>query len=135
MRAQIEVLLAMWGRWSVRVESRSRGWPSVSPMFRDGLPGGSPGSAPPLGVMDSSDANMEAVDAAIRRLPNVPRECVREMYRRGGSLRAVAGRCGITKETLVKYLNQAHEKLAVDLLGGFSQNPPNSDRVHWCAQQ
>lgn len=132
MRAQIEVLLSMWGRWSVRRGSGGLGFPSVSPMFKDAPRGDSYGSAIPLGF---ADADMEAVDVAVRRLPGVQRLAVVEMYQHGGSLRTVAARMGISDKTLAKYLDAAHEKIALDMADQFPQNPPNSDRVHWCAQQ
>lgn len=132
MRAQVEMLLAAWGQWALKRGSGALGYPSVSPMFRDAPRGDSYGSAIPLGMADS---DMEAVDVAVRRLPGVQRLAVVEMYQFGGSLRAVAARMGISDKTLAKYLDSAHKKIALDMADQFPQNPANSDRVHWCAQQ
>lgn len=132
MRSQVEVLLAAWGWWALKRGSGALGYPSVSPMFRDAPRGDSYGSAIPLGM---ANRDMEAVDMAVRRLPDELRKAVVEMYQRGGSLRAVAARIKISDKTLRKRLDEAYEKIALDMADQFPQNPANSDRVHWCAQQ
>jgi hypothetical protein len=108
MKAQIEVLLSMWGRWAIRRESGALGFPAVSPMFRDAPKGDAFGSALPLGF---GDADLVAVDAAVGRLPSALRLVVLEVYQRGGSLRDVGARMGISYKSVRAYLEVAHERV------------------------
>lgn len=132
MKARIEVLLSMWGKWAIRRESGALGYPSVSPMFKDSPRGDAYGAGVPLGF---SDADMEAVDVAVRGLKPVLFLVVLEVYQRGGSLRVAGDRLGLGKDAVVKYLSAAHEKILVDIDSSSRQNPAHSDIVSQSVQQ
>lgn len=129
MKAQMEVLLSMWGRWALRRAAGGLGYPSVSPMFRDAPSGDSYGSQVPLGI---GEPELLLVDAAVGRLPGVLKLAVIETYQIGGSLRAIGARLGVHHNTLGKYLTEAQLKISLDLELQYRQNPVNSDSFGKC---
>lgn len=108
MISSIDMLLTKWARWVIRGESRSVGYPSASPMFRDTPSTGVYRSSEPFGI-GSSD--YQDVTRAVDSLPAVQKACVLHYYQMGGKGAEVAGRLGIQKAVMFKYLHQAHEHI------------------------
>lgn len=123
MKASIETLLNMWARWAIRRTSGALGYPSVCPMFRDAPKGDAFGSAIPLGF---ATEDIEAVDAAVMRLPSVLRITLIEVYQRGGALRLVAGRMGVSHNSVCKYLKAAHKALDAEMFPSSAVSPAPS---------
>lgn len=128
----IKVLLSRWGRWAIKRDSRAMGYASVSPMFRDAPRGDSFGDAVPLGI---AEADILAVDAAVMRLPDVHRTLIIYIYQRDCSLRAAADRLGVSHQSAGKYLNEAHNKIVLDIEIQCDQNRASFDMVHQCARK
>ena len=129
MKAQMEVLLSMWGRWAVRRAAGALGYPSVSPMFKQMPHGDSYGSQSPLGV---GEPEMLLVDAAVNRLPDAHKLVVLRAYQYGDSMRAIGRRLGITHVTVGKYIAEAHHKISVDIELASNKNPRNSENFDKC---
>ena len=107
--SNVEVLLSAWGRWAVRVETKSIGYSSVSPMFREMRSGNGFGSAPPVGL---NDADLRAVDAAVQRLPVILRATLNEFYKSQCSVRDLALHLGCNHKSASQYLNEARRRVA-----------------------
>ena len=108
-QSSVEILLAAWGRWAIRVETKGIGYPSISPMFREARFGKGFGSAPPVGLNDS---DLRAVDAAVQRLPVILRATLNEFYKSQCSVRDLAKRLGCGHKAAGQYLNEARRRLA-----------------------
>ena len=108
MIAHIDMLLVRWARWSIRSESRSIGFSGCSPMFRDSPSSGVYGSVEPFAV---TSEDFRDVTSAVNALPILLKHCVIEYYQRNGGAEAVAGRLGIKKSVMFKYLHTAHEQI------------------------
>ena len=110
--SNVEVLLSAWGRWAVRVETKSIGYSSVSPMFREMRSGNGFGSAPPVGL---NDADLRAVDAAVQRLPVILRATLNEFYKSQCSVRDLALHLGCSRPSASQYLNEARRRVSKSL--------------------
>jgi hypothetical protein len=108
MISSVDMLLAKWARWSVRSESRAVGYPGASPMFRDSPSSGVYGSSEPFGT---SAGDYQDVTRAVDALPLVLKCCVIEYYLRPGAAVEKAGRLGLKKAVMFKYLHAAHEAI------------------------
>lgn len=108
MIASIDILLSRWARWSICSESRSVGYPSTSPMFRDTPSSGVFGSCEPFGT---STSDYREVTKAVDSLPLVLKACVIEYYQRRTGAEEAASRLGIKKGVMFKYLHSAHEQI------------------------
>lgn len=108
MLAHIDVMLTRWARWSIRSESKSVGFQNKSPMFRDTPSSGVYGSSEPFSL---NHCDFDDVTKAIEALPILLKHCVIEYYLRNGGADAVAGRLGIKKSVMFKYIHSAHEMI------------------------
>ncbi|WP_434513791.1 hypothetical protein AB6Q56_14515 [Dechloromonas sp. ARDL1] len=108
MLAHIDVMLTRWARWSIRSESKSVGFPNKSPMFRDTPSSGVYGSSEPFSL---NHCDFDDVTKAIEALPILLKHCVIEYYLRNGGADAVAGRLGIKRSVMFKYIHSAHEMI------------------------
>lgn len=129
MKAQIEVLLSMWGRWAIRRASGALGYPRTSPMFREMPAGDAYGNSLPL---DVADCDLEAVDRSVNCLPMVLKVVVIEVYQRsvGKSHTEIARVLGVDRKTLGKYISSAHDWIAIDMRNQFPQNTQHLDNFH-----
>lgn len=109
----VDVVLCRWGRWAIRCESGALGFASSSIMACSGDGDGFDSSVP-RGV---SDGDMEAVDCAVRRLPDVLRCVIIGVYvsGQGRSARYHAQFLGISRQALTEYVRQAHQKIVLDI--------------------
>lgn len=105
----IDMQLSIWGKWVVRSESRSLGFPSVCPMFRDASHGGAYGSREPIGVSDM--IYVDQTDRAVQRLENADRVLCVEFYQRGGTAVEIAARLGIKRQRLYERIDAVHQKV------------------------
>lgn len=122
--AWVDALLARWGRWAIRCESGALGFAS-SCALAGGGDGDAFDSAIPRGVIDQ---DMEAVDGAVRGLPVVLRAVVMQVYQHGAGRSDVknATVLGVSRQALVKYLEEAQRKIALDISLMPNNNPVQS---------
>lgn len=124
--AWVDALLSRWGRWAIRCESGALGF-AASCVLGGDLHTNEDGfhSAEPRGLVDD---DMEAVDGAVRRLPDVPRLVVIRVYQfgYGQSDRALAAMLGMSRQAFREYLLLAHRKIALDISVEGSQNQRHS---------
>lgn len=120
----VDALLSRWGRWAIRRESGALGFASSCFLAQSGS-GDGYDSGVPKGVVDD---DMQAVDAAVTRLPKVLRLSVLEVYQlgQGKSDRVLAASLGLHVDTLRKYICDAHRKIALDIERPCAQNLPHS---------
>ncbi len=116
----VDALLARWGRWSIRCESGALGFASSCILACSG-DGDAFDAAIPRGVIDE---DMEAVDAAVRKLLPVHRMVVGQVYKfgHGWSERKNAEALGMSRQAFAQYLCSAQRKIALDISIMGSQN-------------
>lgn len=102
----INLQLSVWGKWAVRQNSRSLGYPRISPMFKDVKHGGGYGSQLPPGACDCE--YVRETDLAVQRLSAHDRALCVEFYQVGGSAVSVAQRLGIARQRLYERLDAVH---------------------------
>lgn len=108
MIAHIDMMLVRWARWAIRSESKSIGFANCSPMFRDTPTSGVYRSSEPFALNHN---DFEDMTRAVNDLPILLKHCVIEYYQRNGGADAVAGRLGIKKSVMFKYIHSAHEHI------------------------
>lgn len=108
----VDQLLKRWGRWSIKSETKSIGYPSTSPMFNKVGRGGESGSREPNGITESDILD---ADKCIRDLPVVLRIVVIEYYTKQSSDRKTAERCGLSRKALSQYISRSHQLIAESL--------------------
>ena len=129
--AGIKTMLAIWGCWAGRQASRSLGYPTVSPMFRDAPRGDGFGSQVPLGVSGGAGPEIYRLDFDISRLPIVQKAALVEVYQIGGSFREIAARMGVKRDALSCWLEKAYTSLVIGIDNGKKggHNPPQFDKL------
>lgn len=117
-KSYIETMLSAWGMWSVANDERARGYAAESAMFREDVASGSFGPRMPRGI-----GNLEIllIDAEVSRLPDVQRMAVCLFYKRGGSVRSLAERAGVRRDTLEAWLAKAHKTVQDGLSRGTAE--------------
>lgn len=120
----VDALLSRWGRWAIRCESGALGFAACS-VLAGGVGGDAFDAALPRGLVDS---DMDAVDVAVRKLPAVLREVVMQVYQFGAGRSDVknAEAIGVSRQALVKYLEEAQRKIALDISLMPNNNPHHS---------
>jgi len=126
MSARIEVMLSLWGKWAIKSATKGLGYPTSSAGFGDYQPpkgdvydqGRAPGGVAEIDIL--------RIDAAINRLPQVLKLVVIHVYQTRQSGRAIAAVLGISVQSLGKYKEEAHRRIAIDTENQCEQNPLHS---------
>lgn len=123
----VDALLSRWGRWALRCESGALGFASSCCLGGGDLHTNEDGyhSAEPRGLIDG---DMEAVDAAVRKLPKGLRLVIVEVYQfsQGKSDRKIAENLGYSRQALQEYVLKAHRQIALDISIEGCQNHAQS---------
>jgi len=104
----IHAQLSAWGRWVIRAESRSHGFPPICPMFRDSRAGRGNYSSGPVIEMGSASAS-EAINKIVAGLSRDRRVLCAEYYVVQGRHCDIAKRMGIHPDTLHKQMHRMQE--------------------------
>ncbi len=104
----IHAQLSAWGKWVIRSGSRSHGFPSVCPMFRDVRAGRGTYSSGTIIEMGSASA-CEAINAIVAALSRDRRTLCAEYYVTQGRHCDIAKRMGIHPDTLHKQMHRMQE--------------------------
>lgn len=111
-------LLARWGAWA---RGRANlGLPSISPMFRDGIP------TPVIGEVDSKIA---AIEAAVCAAPEHHRLVLRDHYLRVAPKVRKAAEMGVTVKVYDRRLHHAERYIretAVEVSQNLRENMPRT---------
>lgn len=117
-KTYIEGMLSAWGMWSVANDGKARGYATESAMFREDVSGGAYGARIPRGI---GNREILLIDAEVALLPDVQRMAVCLFYKRGGSVRSLADRAGVRRDTLEGWLAKAHKTIQTNVSRGMAE--------------